>query len=102
MTKLDVLSGLETIKVCTGYRLHGKIIEYFPSSIEDLEACEPVLSEFAGWDEDISAILDYDQLPENARKYVSYIEEQLGIKAMLVSVGPDREQTMIRHNPFVE
>jgi len=102
LTKLDVLSGLETIKVCTGYRLHGKIIEYFPSSIEDLEACEPVLSEFAGWDEDISAILDYDQLPENARKYVSYIEEQLGIKAMLVSVGPDREQTMIRHNPFVE
>jgi len=100
LTKLDVLSGLETIKVCTAYRLHGKIIDYFPSSIEDLEACEPVLSEFAGWDEDISAILDYDQLPENARKYVSYIEAQLGIKAMLVSVGPDREQTMIRHNPY--
>ncbi len=101
LTKLDVLSGLKSIKVCTAYRLHGEVIDYFPSSIEDLEACEPVLTEFAGWDEDISAILDYGQLPENAKKYVSYIEEKLGIKAMLVSVGPDREQTMIRHNPFV-
>ncbi len=101
LTKLDVLSGLKTIKVCTGYRLHGEIINYFPSSIEDLELCEPVLTEFPGWDEDISAILDYDKLPENAKKYVAYIEEQLGIKAMLVSVGPDREQTMIRYNPFV-
>lgn len=101
LTKLDVLSGLKTIKVCTGYRLHGEIIDYFPSSIEELEMCEPVLTEFVGWDEDISAILDYDKLPENAKKYVAYIEEQLGIKAMLVSVGPDRAQTMIRHNPFI-
>jgi adenylosuccinate synthase len=101
LTKLDVLSGLQTIKVCTGYRLHGEIIDYFPSSIEELELCEPVFTEFAGWDEDISAILDYDKLPENAKKYVAYIEEQLGIKAMLVSVGPDRAQTMIRYNPFV-
>ena len=101
LTKLDVLSGLQTIKVCTGYRLHGEIIDYFPSSIEELELCEPVLTEFVGWDEDISAILDYDKLPENAKKYVAYIEEQLGIKAMLVSVGPDRAQTMIRYNPFV-
>jgi len=101
LTKLDVLSGLKTIKVCTGYRLNGEIIDYVPSSIEDLELCEPVLTEFAGWDEDISEILDYEKLPENAKKYVVYIEEQLGIKAMLVSVGPDRAQTMIRHNPFV-
>jgi len=101
LTKLDVLSGLKTIKVCTAYRLHGEIIDFFPSAIEDLELCEPVLTEFAGWDEDISEILDYDQLPENAKKYVAFIEEQLGIKAMLVSVGPDRAQTMIRHNPFV-
>jgi len=101
LTKLDVLSGLKTIKVCTGYLLHGEVIDYFPSSIEELELCEPVLTEFAGWDEDISAILDYDKLPENAKKYVAYIEEQLGIKAMLVSVGPDRAQTMIRHNPFI-
>ncbi|MCD6429602.1 MAG: adenylosuccinate synthetase, partial [Deltaproteobacteria bacterium] len=101
LTKLDVLSGLETIKVCEAYRLHGEVIDYFPSSIEDLAACEPILVEFEGWSEDISAILDYELLPENAKRYVSYIEEKIGIKAMLVSVGPDREQTMIRHNPFL-
>ncbi|MBN2808468.1 MAG: adenylosuccinate synthase, partial [Deltaproteobacteria bacterium] len=101
LTKLDVLSGLETIKVCEAYRLRGEVIDYFPSSIEDLAVCEPVLVEFEGWNEDISKILDYDLLPENARKYISYIEEKLGIKAMLVSVGPDRAQTIIRHNPFL-
>lgn len=102
LTKLDVLSGLETIKVCEAYRLRGEIIDYFPSSIEDLAACEPVLLEFEGWNEDISAILDYDQLPENAKKYVNYIENKTGIKAMLVSVGPGREQTMVRYNPFTD
>ncbi len=101
LTKLDVLSGLATIKVCEAYRLRGEVIDYFPSSIEDLAACEPVLVEFVGWSEDISEILDFDLLPENAKKYVSYIEAKIGVKAMLVSVGPDRAQTMIRHNPFL-
>ena len=102
LTKLDVLSGLKTIKVCEAYRLRGEIIDHFPSSIEDLEACEPILTEFEGWSEDISGILDYDLLPENAKKYITYIEDKLGIKAMLVSVGPDREETIIRHNPFID
>ncbi len=101
LTKLDVLSGLKTIKICEAYRLRGEVIDYFPSSIEDLEACEPILTEFEGWSEDISGILDYDLLPENAKKYVTYIEDKLGIKAMLVSIGPDREETIMRHNPFV-
>ncbi len=101
LTKLDVLSGLKTIKVCEAYRLRGEVIDYFPSSIEDLAACEPILTEFEGWNEDISGILDYDLLPENAKKYITYIEDKLGIKAMLVSVGPDRKETIIRHNPFV-
>ena len=101
LTKLDVLSGLETIKVCEAYSLRGEVIDYFPSSIEDLAACEPVLVEFEGWSEDISEILDFEELPENAKKYIFYIEEQIGIKAMLVSVGPDRAQTMIRNNPFL-
>ncbi|MEA3332060.1 MAG: adenylosuccinate synthetase, partial [Pseudomonadota bacterium] len=83
------------------YRLRGEVIDYFPSSIEDLAACEPILVEFEGWDEDITGILDYDLLPENAKKYVTYIEEKLGIKAMLVSVGPGREETIMCHNPFV-
>ncbi|MBN2705474.1 MAG: adenylosuccinate synthetase, partial [Deltaproteobacteria bacterium] len=100
LTKLDVLSGLDRIKVCTAYRLRGEIIDYFPSSLEDLALCEPVLTEMQGWREDLSDILEYDKLPENARTYISYIEEQLGIPAMLVSVGPDREQTILRLNPF--
>ena len=100
LTKLDVLSGLETIKVCEGYRLDGRVIDYFPSSIEELEACEPVLVEFPGWQEDISAVLEYDELPENARRYIAYVEEKLGIPAMLISVGPDRAQTILKYNPF--
>ncbi len=100
LTKLDVLSGLETIRVCEGYRLAGRVIDYFPSSVEELEACEPVLVEFPGWREDISAVLEYDELPENARRYIAYLEEKLGIPAMLISVGPDRAQTILRHNPF--
>jgi len=100
LTKLDVLSGLETIKVCEAYRLDGRIIDYFPSAIAELERCEPVLSEYPGWDEDITGVLEYDRLPANARAYIAAIEEKLGIPAMLVSVGPDRAQTILKHNPF--
>ena len=100
LTKLDVLSGLETIKVCEAYRLDGRIIDYSPSAIAELERCEPVLSEYPGWDEDITGVLEYDRLPANARAYIAVIEEKLGIPAMLVSVGPDRAQTILKHNPF--
>ncbi len=100
LTKLDVLSGLKKIKVCEAYRLNGRIIDYFPSSITELERCEPVLTEYPGWDEDITAVLEYDRLPENARAYIAALEQKLGIPAMLVSVGPDRAQTILRHNPF--
>ena len=102
LTKLDVLSGLDKLMVCEAYRLHGEIIDYFPTSAADLAACEPVLTEFPAWSEDLTGILVYEELPENARNYVSFIEERLGIKAMLVSVGPDREQTILRHNPFAD
>jgi len=101
LTKLDVLSGLKTIKVCEAYRLDGRVIDYFPSSIAELERCEPVLTEYPGWDEDITAVLDYEKLPANARAYIAAIEKKLGIPAMLVSVGPDRAQTILQHNPFV-
>jgi len=101
LTKLDVLSGLESIRVCEAYRLDGHTIDYFPSSIEELERCEPVLTEFPGWSEDLSTISEYGELPANARRYIAFIEERLGIPAMLISVGPDRAQTILRHNPFV-
>ncbi|MEA2108449.1 MAG: adenylosuccinate synthase [Pseudomonadota bacterium] len=100
VTKLDVLSGLETIGVCEAYEYQGQRLNYFPSSIEMLKACSPVYRQLPGWQEDITGILFFDDLPENARNYILFMEKQLGIPALVVSVGPDREQTIIRGNPF--
>ncbi len=101
LTKLDVLSGLETLKVCERYRLDGREIDWFPASAEELGRCEPVLRELPGWSEDLTGIREYEQLPEKARDYIAFIEERLGIPAMLISVGPDRVQSILRYNPFV-
>ncbi|MEA3240533.1 MAG: adenylosuccinate synthase [Pseudomonadota bacterium] len=100
VTKLDVLSGLETISVCESYEYQGQRLDYFPSSIGMLKVCTPVCRQLPGWQEDITGILDFDELPENAQNYILFMEEQLGIPALVVSVGPDREQTIIRGNPF--
>ncbi len=100
VTKLDVLSGLETISVCEGYECEGRRLDYFPSSIEMLKACTPVYRQLPGWQEDVSAVLSFEKLPENARNYILFMEEQLGIPALVVSVGPGREQTIVRGNPF--
>ena len=100
VTKLDVLSGLETISVCEGYECEGRRLDYFPSSIEMLKACTPIYRQLPGWQEDVSAVLSFEKLPENARNYILFMEEQLGIPALVVSVGPGREQTIVRGNPF--
>ena len=100
VTKLDVLSGLESISVCEAYEYQGKRLDYFPSSIDMLQGCTPVCRQLPGWQEDITGILAFEELPENARNYILFMEEQLGILALVVSVGPDREQTIIRGNPF--
>ncbi|NIA20298.1 MAG: adenylosuccinate synthase [Xanthomonadaceae bacterium] len=100
VTKLDVLSGLETISVCEAYEYQGKRLDYFPSSIDMLKACTPICRQLPGWQEDISGILAFGNLPENARNYILFMEDQLGIPALVVSVGPGREQTIIRGNPF--
>ena len=100
VTKLDVLSGLETISVCEAYEYQGQRLDYFPSSIEMLQVCTPIYRQLPGWQEDISDILAFEDLPENARNYILFLEEQLGIPAVVVSVGPGREQTIIRGNPF--
>ena len=100
VTKLDVLSGLETISVCEGYECEGRRLDYFPSSIEMLKKCTPIYCQLPGWQEDVSAVLSFEKLPENARNYILFMEEQLGIPALVVSVGPGREQTIVRGNPF--
>lgn len=94
VTKIDTLAGLEKIKVCVGYKFNGKIIDYFPASLEDLAKCEPVYEEFEGWDDSVADARSYDQLPENAKKYLKRIEEITETRISIVSVGPRRDQTM--------
>jgi adenylosuccinate synthase len=94
VTKIDTLAGLEKIKVCVGYKFNGTIIDYFPASLEDLAKCEPVYEEFDGWDESVADARSYDEIPENAKKYLKRIEEITDTKISIVSVGPRRDQTM--------
>lgn len=94
VTKIDTLAGLEKIKVCTGYKFNGKVIDYFPASLEDLAKCEPIYEEFQGWGEEIEEARSYEELPENAKIYLKKIEEFTGTKVAIVSVGPKRDQTI--------
>ncbi len=100
LTKLDVLSDFDTIKVCTGYRFEGKELETLPARLETFEKCEPVYEELPGWKSDISTVRSFDELPEKARNYVKRLEELSGCPIVLVSVGPRRDQTMLLKNPF--
>ena len=97
---LDVLTGFDTIKICTAYKMGDKILTEFPASLEDLAKCEPVYEELEGWSEDLTAVENYDDLPENAKKYVERIEELTGVSVDMVSVGPKRTQTIVRKNIF--
>ena len=94
VTKIDTLAGLDTLKVCVGYKFNGEVIDYFPASLEDLANCEPVYEEFEGWGEEVADARSYDELPENAKKYLKRIEEFTDTKISIVSVGPKRDQTM--------
>jgi adenylosuccinate synthase len=95
LTRLDILDTFPTLKLCTGYRLEGKIIDYFPTSLALLEKCEPVLEEMPGWQTSISDIRDFDKLPQQTKNYISRIEELLECKADIISVGAERDQTII-------
>lgn len=94
VTKIDTLAGLDKVKVCVGYKFDGKVIDYFPASLEDVAKCEPVYEEFAGWDESVANARSYDEIPENAKIYLRRIEELTGTKISIVSVGPERAQTI--------
>ncbi|MFC7687746.1 adenylosuccinate synthase [Ureibacillus sp. GCM10028918] len=95
LNSIDVLSGLETVKICTAYEYNGEVITEYPASLNVLEACKPVYEELPGWSEDITAMRTLEELPENARKYVERVVELTGINLMTFSVGPAREQTNI-------
>ena len=100
ITKLDVLDGLEHLKICTGYEYNGKIVRDFPASLKILGSCKPVYEVLPGWPEDISDIRKFEDLPENARHYLHRIEELTETPIDMVSVGPGREETIIINNPF--
>jgi adenylosuccinate synthase len=100
LTKLDVLSDFDTIKVCTGYTYQGKSLESLPAALETFENCQPVYEELPGWRTDITAAKSFDELPENARSYVRRLEELAGCPIVMVSVGPRRDQTIVLRNPF--
>ena len=95
MMKSDVLNGLDTIRICVGYRLGGKQIDYFPFEAAG-EPIEPVYRDFKGWQSDISSCRTYDSLPSELKDYIAFIEQQTGVPVDIVSVGPDRDATIYR------
>jgi adenylosuccinate synthase len=100
ITKLDVLGGLESLKICTAYNYNGEIIHDFPASIKILKACKPVFETLPGWSEDISDVRKTDDLPQHAKNYLGRIEELTETPINIISVGPGRNQTIIVNNPF--
>ena len=101
ITKLDVLTGLDKLKICVGYRAGGDTFtDSVPSNLKVLSACEPVYEELDGWKEPINGAQSIAELPANARKYVRRIEKLSGAKLFLVSVGADRKETIVLKNPF--
>lgn len=95
MTKADVLSIFDTIKVCTGYRIDGEVFDYFPYDINSVEI-EPVYDELPGWKHDLTGMSHWDELPAELISYIEYLEKALEIPITIVSVGPDRSQTIMR------
>lgn len=99
LTKLDVLTGIDPIKICVGYELDGETIGYPPESTIQLARCKPIYEDMPGWTEDISAVESYEDLPETARDYVERLEDLLGVDISAISVGAGREQTIFRETP---
>ncbi|HHT51985.1 MAG: adenylosuccinate synthase [Bacteroidales bacterium] len=94
LTKADVLTGFKTVKICTQYKINGEITDRFPADSE--APIQPQYRSFEGWDEDITKIKKYEQLPEQLKQIVNFIEQETGVKVSIVSVGPDRDETLIR------
>ena len=102
LTKLDVLSAFDTVKVCVAYRSGGKTYDYFPmqQSVLYPKHVEPVYEELPGWKgQDISGCRTFEELPQNAQDYVTYLENLVGVPMSIIAVGPDRDQTIFRGWP---
>ncbi|MGB5397663.1 MAG: adenylosuccinate synthase [Gammaproteobacteria bacterium] len=100
ITKLDVLDGLETLKLCTAYKYQGKTLEMPPLGADAIEQCEPVYEEMPGWKESSVGARSMDALPKNARAYLERMQEIVGVPIDIVSTGPERDETIILKHPF--
>ena len=94
LTKLDVLDKLPEIKICTAYRYQGETIQVLPMDLCDLENCEPVYETMSGWESSTFGATDYDELPDNAKKYIKKLEKLCGVSVDIISTGPERNQTI--------
>lgn len=102
LNSIDVLSGLDTVKICVAYDYNGERITEYPANLHIIEQCKPIYEELPGWDEDITGVRRLEDLPENARKYVKRVSELTGIRIATFSVGPDRDQTNVLLNIWDE
>ena len=100
ITKLDVLDGLETLKIATAYKYQGAIVDAPPIGAEAFEACEPVYEEFPGWSESTEGARSLDELPANAQNYLKAIEELSGTPIHIISTGADRNDNIVIQQPF--
>ena len=100
LTKIDVLDGLETVKICTGYRLNGKVYDYLPSHAADQAGVEPIYEEMEGWSESTVGARSYADLPANAIKYIQRVQELIECPVALVSTSPERDDTILIRDPF--
>jgi adenylosuccinate synthase len=100
VTKLDVLDGMETVQIATGYKLNGQSRDILPVGAEELEGCEPVYEKMPGWNDGTVGLTRYEQLPKAARAFLKRIEEICSVPIDLISTGPERDQTIVRRHPF--
>ncbi len=100
ITKLDVLTGIPTLKIGISYNCRGDRLDHVPAALDAVEACEPVFEEFPGWDEDLGKVRSWVDLPQNAKKYLNAIEQISGVPVQIISIGPSRDATIILRNPF--
>ena len=100
VTKLDVLDGLETIRICVGYEIDGEPISGLPVVVDRFADCQPVYEDMPGWKESTVGATSHADLPKNAQNYLARIEELAGVPLDIISTGPDREQTIVKRHPF--
>lgn len=100
LTKLDVLDGIETIRLCVAYEKNGQPVDILPLSADEFEGCKPVYVDMPGWTESTLGITDYEKLPANARAYIEKVEELAGVPIDIISTGPDRRETIIKRDLF--